>query len=372
MYGRFSSFTGAAVFLVMMLASAYAQNMTHLPDNVPPPGAASAERPVGVGMVAAPPANFNPLTASPIAHARYAIPPAPDAAIAPRAYSEWRKAVTGPQIRVTPVLTQTKIANGPLKRVGSPVPLANAMNNSVMTSTSINWSGTSVINSNNPFAVEAVIAEFVVPTARQAFGSCTGGWVFSAQWPGIDGNGSNDVLQAGVEADAYCNGGTVANFYSAWVEWYPSNEVRASSPAIHPGDLIYVQVWNTSPTNGYAYFFNFSTLEAAEYQLTAPSGTTLVGNSVEWIVESPYVGGGLATLTNYISVPWPLGAALNYTAGQPTYYLAGLNPPAGTLDLITMVDNSNNGISSATVENNTFLWFQDFGSACGRSGAPPC
>jgi hypothetical protein len=212
-----------------------------------------------------------------------------------------------------------------------------------------------------------------VPTAHQAFGSCDGGWDFSSQWPGIDGFGSNDVLQAGVEVDAYCNGGATASFYSAWIEWFPFNETRVSSPVINPGDLIFVEVWNTSPTNGYAYFFNYSTLESAEYNLTAPSGTTLVGNSIEWIVERPGVGGGLATLTNYIDVPWPYGIAWNYTASRPTYFYEGKNPPLpNTLYVITMLDNNGAGISSPTLENSDFLWFQDYGSACGRSGAPPC
>jgi Peptidase A4 family len=78
----------------------------------------------------------------------------------------------------------------------------------------------------------------VVPAAHQAFGACTGGWGYSSLWPGIDGNGGaggSDVLQAGVEVDAYCNGGRTSSFYSAWIEWFPNGSTRVSSPAIHPG-----------------------------------------------------------------------------------------------------------------------------------------
>jgi len=369
---RFTYFAGAPLLSAMMLTSGLAQSTNTLPANVPPPGGTVANHQVGVSVVAAPPANFNPLTASRTTKAQYAVPPAPDPTVAPRAYNEWRKAMTGLQKHVSPVLTQTNILHGPLKRVGPSVPLANTTNNIIGTYSS-NWSGTSVVNSQNPFAVEMIAGEFVVPTARQAFGSCDGGWDYSSLWPGIDGNGSNDVLQAGVEADAYCKNGTTASYYSAWIEWYPNYATEVSYPTIHPGDLVYVQVWNTSATNGYAYFFNFSTLEGAEYQLTAPSGVYLTGNSVEWIVERPGIGNGLATLANYVSVAWPLGIAWNYTASQPTYYYDGTNPPAGTLEWITMLDNSNNnGISSAEVENRDFLWFQDFGSACGRAESPPC
>jgi hypothetical protein len=49
----------------------------------------------------------------------------------------------------------------------------------------------------------------------------------------------------------------------------------------------------------------------------------------------------------------------------------GNNPTVGTLEQLTMNDNGGNGISSATIESFNFLWFQNFGSACGRS-APPC
>ena len=96
---------------------------------------------------------------------------------------------------------------------------------------------------------------------------------YSSEWAGIEGFGSNDVLQAGIEADAYCNQGSKYTFYSARIEWYPNYESRVTVPSINPGDVVYVQVWNASSTVGYAFFYDFSTLSSAEYQLTAPSGT---------------------------------------------------------------------------------------------------
>jgi Peptidase A4 family len=61
------------------------------------------------------------------------------------------------------------------------------------------------------------------------------------------GPGGSDVLQAGAEVDAYCNGGSTSSFYSAWIEWFPNGSTRVSSPAIHPGDLVFVEVWSTTP-----------------------------------------------------------------------------------------------------------------------------
>jgi Peptidase A4 family len=151
--------------------------------------------------------------------------------------------------------------------------------NNAVTTTSSNWSGDAVSNPNKPFTVEAIIGTFVVPTALQAFGSCTGGWDYSALWTGIDGFNSADVLQAGVEVEAYCSGGQAKSFYSAWIEWYPNSSTRVSFP-INPGDLVLVEVWNTSPTNGYAYFHNYSTGQVVEYQRwgRAWSATVLNGS----------------------------------------------------------------------------------------------
>jgi hypothetical protein len=342
--------TGVAVVLMTTLGVAHAQNAPVTPTNVP-----------GIGVVAPPPPGFDAVNASAAVRALYAIPPAPDPAAAPKAYAHWKAAVSAPQNRETPVLESTNISNGPARGAGSLVPRANAN----VTTTSSNWSGTAYSDGSNPFAVEAIESIFVVPTAHQAFGSCTGGWVYSSQWAGIDGWGSADVLQAGTEVDAYCSGSTTSTLYSAWMEWYPFNETRVSSPAIQPGDEVFVEVWSTSPTNGYAYFYNYSTLQTATYNLTPPSGTQLQGNSVEWIVERPGINNSLATLTNYIDSSWPVGLAWNYTSGTPTYCWEGNSSSSecGTFLDITMLDNSGNGISAANIENDDFLYFQNFGSA---------
>lgn len=355
-----------SMIALVAMGCGVAHAQTSLPPGVPLPGGLVLGAPVGVTVVPPPPANFNPLTASAEARAQYAIPPAPDAAAAPKAYGEWLKAVVIPPTSGTPVLTQTNITHGPAQNVRN-----SEITEGTVKSTSNNWSGTAFTSTTKtpPFQLEAIVGEFVVPTARQAIGECNGGWDYSSQWPGIDGYSSNDVLQAGVEADAYCGGGVTSSYYSAWIEWYPYSSTDVSSPAVNPGDLIFIEVWSTSPTTGYATIANLSTNTSATYALTAPPGTTLVGNSIEWIVERPGVNGTLATLTNYIDVPWPTGYAWNYTAKRPTYYYEG-KPSTGTFHEITMLDNNGDPISAATIENTDFLWFLDSGSACGISSVP--
>ncbi len=326
----------------------------------------------GVEFVPPPPADFNPATASAAELEKYHIPPAPSAAAQPAAYHSWLKAVTGNAPAQTPTLTNTNISNGPVSLPSAAVP--RGVSNNTVTGASNNWSGSAATGIANPSNLEAVMQEFVVPAAHQAFGACTGGWDYSSIWPGIDGYGSNDVLQGGVEVDAYCSGSTNSTLYSLWTEWYPFNETRVSSPTVAPGDLIFVEVWNVSATSGYVHFKNYSNNTAATYHLTAPSGTILAGNSVEWIVERPGVSGGLATLTNYIDVTSTRSLAWNYTASPATYYYAYSSPSVGTLHLLTMLDNSSAGISSAVGFRYDTLWFLNFGSSCGLGNAAytPC
>ena len=140
--------------------------------------------------------------------------------------------------------------------------------------------------------------------------------------------------------------------------------------AINPGDVVFVEVWNISPTQGYAYFYNYSTQTGAEYYLTAPAGTKLKGNSIEWIVESPTVNGTLASGTNYINSSFPYNIAWNYNASNPTYYYPGSSPSGTNLELINQVDNKGVVLSSGVPVNFDFVYFRDSGPTYG-SGSPP-
>jgi hypothetical protein len=363
MYAHLKS-AGYGLASLLVVSAAFAQAPA-------PPNVVGGPAP-RVEYVPPPPAGFDAATASQADLEKYHIPPAPNAATQPAAYKSWLKAVTGSAPTQTPTLTNTDISNGAVSLPKSESP--RGVWNNTVTGTSNNWSGSATTGIANPNNIEAIEEEFVVPAAHQAFGACTGGWDYSSIWPGIDGYGSNDVLQGGVEVDAYCSGSTISSYYSAWVEWYPFNETRVSSPTVSPGDLIFVEVWNVSTTSGYVYFKNYSTNVVAEYHLTAPSGTTLAGNSVEWIVERPGINGGFATLTNYIDVTATRDLAWDYNASPATYYYAYSTPSVGTLHLLTMLDNSNNGISSATGFRYDTLWFLNFGSSCGLSNSAgnPC
>jgi hypothetical protein len=326
-----------AIFVCAAPLAGYAQNLRPMQPNehaLNLPGATTIE---------APPTGFDPITASDEELAYHGFPPRPNQS-AIKAYATWVKAMKSSKTRMTPKLEQTAIFHGPA-RVGK---AANAMaveNHPLLalqtsnTLYSSNWSGYVDFSGATTYGTSSfyyIVNDFVVPVAQQAFGACTGGWDYGSAWNGIDGWGSADVLQAGFEFDAYCSGSTRATYYSAWYEWYPYGEVRISGFPIAPGDDIFVEVWHTSATQGYAYLVNYNNSQSVEVGFTAPPGTTLKGNSAEWVVERPTVGGTLATLTNYIMSPfWD---AYAYTEASHFYDVA-----TGTA--VDMSDNSGNVIS---------------------------
>jgi len=296
----------------------------------------------------APPEGFDPLQASDSELATYGFPPRPDASVEPQAYASWSKAMTASKTRVFPTLKPTGLFHGPKKSASKSVTDGSG--------TSYNWSGlvdfSGATSYNSTTSFYFLTAEFVVPVARQAFGTCNSTIDYAASWVGIDGDGSGDVLQAGTQVEANCSG----TAYYAWYEWYPFGEVAISNFPVAPGDDLFVEVWNTSATQGYAYLVNYNNNQSVEIGFTAPSGTKLVGNSAEWVVERPGVNGGLATLANYIS---------DYFSDCYAYTHAGTSYVPGTASAtsLTMLDNSGYGISYPTLLGSTAIWFQDENSA---------
>jgi hypothetical protein len=173
----------------------------------------------GVTTSITPPRGFDPLQASDRDLADFGFPPRPDVNANPKAHARWSKALTASKTRIVPRLEMTNVYHGPM-RAGTQL--------TGSTGTSSNWSGVVVFSGATSYNTSTtfyyVYADYVLPVAGQAFGACTGGWDYSASWVGIDGYGSNDVLQAGLESDAYCSGYAMETNYSAWIEWAPASE----------------------------------------------------------------------------------------------------------------------------------------------------
>lgn len=278
----------------------------------------------------APPAGFDPINASDEELQYHGFAPRPNQATEPKAYATWVKAMQHSHTRMVPALEQTTIFHGPAKpqKLANPTAVESNAALSQQPSNTLysgNWSGYvdfSGASSYGSTSYYYIVNDMVIPVAKQY--GCDGGWDWGSEWNGIDGWGSGDVLQAGVEFDAYCSGSTKSQYYSAWYEWYPYGEVRISSLPVTPGDDIFVEVWHTSSTQGYAYLVNENTNQYVEIGFTAYPGYPLVGNSAEWVVERPSVGGSLATLSDYTDIPF--WNAYAYTESSAFYDMANGNP----------------------------------------------
>jgi hypothetical protein len=122
-------------------------------------------------------------------------------------------------------------------------------------------------------------------------------------WVGIDGDNSSDVFQAGalnyVQNDGPNN--PIRQLY-AWWEWFPNVIVEISNFNINTGDLLAIILCSSQglgSTTGTVYMTNITTGHSTNVAMSAPGGTTLVGNSAEWIVEAPHLGGSPSTLADY-------------------------------------------------------------------------
>jgi hypothetical protein len=213
-----------------------------------------------------------------------------------------------------------------------------------------NWSAVVVTSDISTFGANSfrsIEAEYVVPVAPQPSGEVEGPFNIncpvtqSSSWVGIDGDEalSSDLLQAGTESDASCQ----SQAYYAWYQWLPQNpnEVQLGGLAVSPGDDMWVEVWNTSATQGYVYVFDYATGQAVSLSIAAQPGTRLIGNTAEWVVERPEASGSYATLANYISDYFSDCSA--ETNSNATY-----SPGSASTQLWTMC-NSQGPCSSASI-----------------------
>jgi hypothetical protein len=235
-----------------------------------------------------PPTHFDPLTASPSDLVRYGFPNLADhPAHKARFQKVWGSLKNKfHYIQPTFKVNREKI-HGPRKR-----------KNAEGTETSGNWSG-SVVYAAKGQSFKWLEGDWVVPNVDAP---TAGPWYYCASWIGIDGDGSPDVFQAGVESEVTRNGTTVTTNFYPWWEWYPIPEVQITNFLVRPGDMVTMMLCSAQgagSTTGTVFFTNRTTGASTSVGLTAPAGTTLAGNCAEWIVEAPTVGGSQSAVADY-------------------------------------------------------------------------
>lgn len=170
---------------------------------------------------------------------------------------------------------------------------------------------------------------YVASGTDTKFTGATGSWTvpqvhpgpagYSSSWVGIDGTGTQDLIQAGTEQDW----GPQGVVYYAWYEVLPASSMYLGP--VYPGDQVSVDIDKAGPASWTIQVHDITrgTLWAGAVSYTAP------GNSAEWVEEAPTNGQNsrLYPLANFGTVQFSgLGVAGRGTAAatlSPVYMVAG-------------------------------------------------
>ncbi|QNI33245.1 hypothetical protein H7849_04575 [Alloacidobacterium dinghuense] len=297
----------------------------------------------GVTTIAAPPKDFDPLTASDQDLEYYGFPPRPNEIAAPKAFATWQRAMAASTTRITPVLEISKTLANPSTVKAAPPSGSSGPVTSTSWAGYVNKNGATTYGSSSFYFA---IADYDVPNVRQA--TCDGGWDYAVTSVGLDGWGSSDVLQAGTEEAEYCSGTVRASYYAPVYEWYPLGLTSVTSMSIAPGDELFVEVWTTSSTSGHVYLVDYSTNQYVIVSFAAPAGIYLVGNSAQWGMS---LYGGLATLKNYISEYMSNAYAYNFS-------YSAVDPGSASSFPVDMVTGLG-AIATPTLLGPSGIWIQN-------------
>jgi hypothetical protein len=179
-------------------------------------------------------------------------------------------------VGVAPIaVLATSATASPVKTVGRFLPAHQhqvlPMHNA--DTSSLNWSGYAVTGTN----ITRVTSSYIVPTVNNLPPG------FTANWAGIGGYSSSDLIQAGTGED------TLDGYY-AWYEILPDSETLLTdctgdaACTVNPGDHMTIDInkvganlWSVSLTDGN----NWSWQRNISYQSSE--------SSAEWILEAPTV-----------------------------------------------------------------------------------
>jgi hypothetical protein len=286
----------------------------------------------------APPAGFDPLTASAAELKRYGLPLPPAATKHPKAFQRWQQIVRHAHRAVTPHFT----------------PKPGLKHNA----TSGNWSGGAVTTpacgrfgcgwvSQAPIA--GVEGEWTVPDVS---GSSEIGQV--SEWVGLDGDGNNQVQQIGTDATNVDPGIAV---YDAWVELYPDDSQGLSGLTIGSGDDMFGQVQFDEASNT-LYFFLMDITQNAYVSFATAATYLSPGHSAEWIVERPFYNG-----TYDHPLPW--FGTVNLTSlwffnDQGSWYQANNNPYNQSLIDMTGTTGTVLATTTATGDSSDTVTWQNY------------
>lgn len=191
------------------------------------------------------------------------------------------------------------------------------------TTSSLNWSGYATVPGSG---ITGVASTFTVPTVNPAPPG------FAANWTGIGGYNTSDLIQAGTSEDA------VQGYY-AWYEILPASETPLtkctgdSACTVNPGDVMTVNIHSVG-TN----LWSVSVSDSGHWSWQQNISYNSSESSGEWIFEAPTVGAQTVpanTGTNYF------GPTNTFTDASGTHTIAAGNP-------VTIDMGAGAGVNEAT------------------------
>jgi hypothetical protein len=261
---------------------------------------------------ASPAPGFNPLTASDEVLETFKLPPRPNAQSSPRAFENWRRAMS-PPLRF--------IANEELEAlVLDPKNLftinARRRQRQLLASDSAqlsnNWSGAYIRDdlgeTYNLIQGTWMVPQPYPPPPRIPGGQWSHGEFTASAWIGLDGTdpGSLSMPQIGT-TQRVCVATDTSNpldldvTVTAWWEWWFKDDpnahqidISATVFTVQPGEVIYAQLNVLNPTTVRAFFKNQSSGQVCPpFDLIQPTVTVqnpagpvqVEGQTAEWIVE---------------------------------------------------------------------------------------
>jgi hypothetical protein len=264
------SILGAAMFA--LVGSAQAQTG---PDRV----TVQLSHGLQATVYAAVPDGFEPNTATAEELRYYGFPRRPDQSN-PDALAAWVRAVHTTRV-ATDLVEKPGVFHSPLQKLTTEV-----ANSKCAPGTSGNWSAG--IDDGPDARFTEIIGNWAVPNvASEASGTAN---AYSSIWVGLDGNGTEDLIQDGTESDWVGDKAT----YDAWVEVLPAAEVVEPGLTVSPGDAIAAttayEIVDGKPV-AYFYLANLNTNKSISTTIAFPKTLTFTGQSAEWVVERTQVGG---------------------------------------------------------------------------------
>jgi hypothetical protein len=196
--------------------------------------------------------------------------------------------------------------------------------------------------------------------------SCSYNPSYANLWVGLDGstnqNGKSDgnIFQDGLSMNFVISNGVKLYNYTAWWEEFPNNN-QTNLFTMPSNDNMYATVYkNISGGVVYAQYYvkDLDTGQTSNFAITA--GSELVGDSSEWIMEAPAVGGTRSALADFSTTTV---TSMHTNIGSTTYSYDQI-PTETQYNLYHFVMAKNNEDSYTTMGSQSGVAKYFFESCC--------